>query len=145
MEKTLDTPLIEGDEVVAVEMDAPGPAALMPAQATQLCHPLILWIWLLTVWADERSEVAAKRNSATTRMDTLLVVLFTITTFTPGDWVVPPFPTAKLRLTTHLLCFNPFRPAARETKNRELLGDYDSYLVPKNKRSGFKSAPFSYS
>src|SRR5579864_768161 len=68
-------------------MDAPGPAALAPAQATQLCHPLILWIWLLTVWADERSEVAAKRNSATTRMETLLLVFFTITTFTPGDFL----------------------------------------------------------
>jgi|SRR5579859_3090328 len=66
-------------------MDAPGPEALMPAQDTQLCHPLILWIWLLTVWADERSEVTAKRNSAITRMDKLLVVFFTITTFTPGD------------------------------------------------------------
>ena len=86
MEKTLDTPLIEGDEVVAVEMDAPGPAALAPAQATQFSHPLILWIWLLTVWADERSEAAAKRNSATARMETLLVVLFTVTTFTPGDF-----------------------------------------------------------
>jgi hypothetical protein len=39
----------------------------------------------LTVWADERSEVAAKRNSATARMETLLVILFTVTTFTPGD------------------------------------------------------------
>jgi hypothetical protein len=66
-------------------MDAPGPAALAPAQATQFCHPLILCIWLLTVWADERSEVAAKRNSAIARMETLLVVFFTITTFTPGD------------------------------------------------------------
>ena len=56
MEKTLDTPLMEGDEVVAVLMLAPGPAALAPAQATQFSHPLILWIWLLTVWADERSE-----------------------------------------------------------------------------------------
>ena len=80
MEKTLDTPLIEGDEVVAVEMDAPGPLALTPAQATQFSHPLILWIWLLTVWADERSEVAAKRNSATARMETLFVFLL-ITTF----------------------------------------------------------------
>jgi len=67
-------------------MEAPGPAALMPAQATQLCHPLILWIWLLTVWADERSDEAAKRNSAIARMDMLLVVFFTITTFTPGDF-----------------------------------------------------------
>ena len=66
-------------------MDAPGPAAFAPAQATQFSHPLILWIWLLTVWADERSEAAAKRNSATARMETLLVVLFTVTTFTPGD------------------------------------------------------------
>src|SRR5579864_4262320 len=66
-------------------MDAPGPEALIPAQVTQLCHPVILWIWLLTVWAGERSEVAAKRNSATARMDMLLVVFFTITTFTPGD------------------------------------------------------------
>ncbi|HEY2116122.1 MAG TPA: hypothetical protein VGJ51_13580 [Candidatus Angelobacter sp.] len=86
MEKTLDTPLEEGDEVVAVEMDAPGPAALAPAQATQFCHPVILCIWLLTVWADEGSEAAAKRNSATARMETLLVVFFTITTFTPGDF-----------------------------------------------------------
>jgi hypothetical protein len=123
MEKTLDTPLIEGDEVVAVEMDAPGPAALAPAQATQFCHPLILWIWLLTVWADERSETAAKRNSATARMETLLIVLFTVTTFTPGDLFAARFPTAKLRLTTHLLCFNPFRLPARESKNRELLSD----------------------
>src|SRR5690349_9327643 len=75
---------MEGDEVVAVLMLAPGPAALAPAQATQFCHPLILWIWLLTVWADERSEAAAKRNSATARMDMLLVVFFNITTFTPG-------------------------------------------------------------
>ena len=113
MEKTLDTPLIVGDEVVAVEMDAAGPAALAPAQATQFCHPLILWIWLLTVWADERSEVAAKRNSATTRMDTLLVVFFTITTFYSRGivFLLPPFPTAKLRVKTDLLCFNPFRPA----------------------------------
>jgi hypothetical protein len=66
-------------------MDAPGPDALIPAQVTQLCQPVILWIWLLTVWADERSEVTAKRNSAITRRDKLLVVLFTITTFTPGD------------------------------------------------------------
>jgi hypothetical protein len=66
-------------------MLAPGPAALAPAQATQFCHPLILWIWLLTVWADEGSA-AAKKNSATARMETLLVVLFTITTFTPGDF-----------------------------------------------------------
>ena len=65
-------------------MDAPGPEALIPAQVTQLCHPVILWIWLLTVWADERREVAAKRNSATARTDMLLVVFFTITTFTPG-------------------------------------------------------------
>jgi hypothetical protein len=103
-------------------MDALGPAALAPAQATQFCHPVILWIWLLTVWADERSEVAAKRNSATARMDVLLVVFFNITTFTPGV-CLPPFPTAKLRVTTHLLCFNHFPPAARETKNRELLSD----------------------
>ena len=86
MEKTLDTPLEEGDEVVAVEMDAPGPAALMPAQATQLSHPLILWIWLLTVWADERRVAAEIMNSAITRMETLFVVLFTVTTFTPGDF-----------------------------------------------------------
>ena len=86
MEKTLDTPLMVGDEVVDVLMLAPGPAALAPAQATQFCHPLILWIWLLTVWADEGSEAAAKRNSATARMDMLLVVFFTITTFTPGDF-----------------------------------------------------------
>src|SRR5215831_4806955 len=111
MEKTLDTPLMVGDEVVAVLMLAPGPAALAPAHATQFSHPLILWIWLLTVWADERSEAAAKRNSATARMDMLLVVLFTVTTFTPGV-CLPPFPTAKVTLTTHLLCFNPFRPAA---------------------------------
>jgi|SRR6185312_582855 hypothetical protein len=104
-------------------MDAPGPAALAPAQATQFCHPVILWIWLLTVWADEGSEAAAKRNSATARMETLLVVLFTVTTFTPGDFFVPPFPTAKLRVTTDLLCFNPFPSVARETKNCELLGD----------------------
>ena len=123
MEKTLDTPLIEGDEVVAVEMDAAGPAALAPAQATQFCHPLILWIWLLTVWADERRVAAEIMNSAITRMETLFVVLFTVTTFTPGDFVVPPFPTAKLRVKTDLLCFNPFPSAARETKNRELLGD----------------------
>ena len=123
-------------------MDAPGPAALMPAQATQLSHPLILWIWLLTVWADERSEVAAKRNSATARMETLLFIFFTVTTFTPGDLFAARFPTAKLTLTSDLLCFNPFRPRARETKNRELLGDYGNYLVPKNKRSGIKSAPF---
>jgi hypothetical protein len=95
---------------------------LAPAQATQFCHPVILWIWLLTVWADERSEAAAKRNSATARMDVLLVVFFNITTFTPGV-CLPPFPTAKLRVTTHLLCFNPFPRAARETKNRELLSD----------------------
>jgi hypothetical protein len=75
-------------------------------------------------------------------METLLVVFFTITTFTPGGFFVPPFPTAKVTLTTHLLCFNPFQPAARETKNCELLGDYDSYLVPKTKRSELKSAPF---
>jgi nitrogen fixation/metabolism regulation signal transduction histidine kinase len=75
---------MEGDEVVAVLMLAPGPAALAPAQVTQFSHPLILCIWLLTVWADERSEAAAKRNSATARMETLLVVFFTITTFTPG-------------------------------------------------------------
>ena len=81
MEKALDTPLMEGDEVVAVLILAPGPAALAPAQATQFCHPLILWIWLLTVWADERSEDAAKRNSAIARMDIILVVLFTVTTF----------------------------------------------------------------
>jgi hypothetical protein len=123
MEKTLDTPLVEGDEVVAVEMDAPGPAALAPAQATQFSHPLILCIWLLTVWADERSEVAAKRNSATARMETLLVILFTVTTFYSRGLFAARFPTAKLRLTTHLLCFNPFRLPARESKNRELLGD----------------------
>jgi hypothetical protein len=122
-------------------MDAPGPAALAPAQATQFCHPVILWIWLLTVWADERSEVAAKRNSATARMDMLLVVFFNITTFTPGV-CLPPFPTAKVTLTTHLLCFNPFHPVPRETKNHGLLGDYGHYLVPKSKRSGIKSAPF---
>src|SRR6478672_8405357 len=106
-------------------MEAPGPEALMPAQATQLCHPLILWIWLLTVWADERSDEAAKRNSAIARIDMLLVVLFTITTFTPGVLVClgPPFPTAKVTLTSDLLCFNPFRLPAQETKNRELLGD----------------------
>jgi len=114
-------------------MLAPGPAALAPAQAKQLCHPLILWIWLLTVWADERREAAEITNSAITRMDVLLVVFFTITTFTPGDCFVSrhfqrlfvgrKFPTAKLRVTTHLLCFNPFPPAARETKNRELLSD----------------------
>jgi hypothetical protein len=86
MEKTLDTPLREGDEVVAVLMLAPGPAALAPAQATQLCHPLILWIWLLTVWADERRDAAEITNSAITRMDVLLVVFFTITTFTPGGF-----------------------------------------------------------
>jgi nitrogen fixation/metabolism regulation signal transduction histidine kinase len=68
-------------------MDALGPAALAPAQATQFCHPVILWIWLLTVWADEGSEAAAKRNSATARMNMLLVVFFTITTFTPGVFV----------------------------------------------------------
>src|SRR6185312_13589127 len=67
-------------------MDAPGPEALMPAHATQLCHPLILWIWLLTVWADERSDVTAKRNSATARMETFLIFLFTII-FTPGDFL----------------------------------------------------------
>jgi hypothetical protein len=107
-------------------MEAPGPEALAPAQVTHACHPLILWIWLLTVWADEGSEAAAKRNSATARMETLLVVFFTITTFTPGDlgfFYAARFLTAKLRVTTHLLCFNPFRPAARETKNRELLSD----------------------
>jgi hypothetical protein len=114
----------------------------MPAQATQLCHPLILWIWLLTVWADERSEVAAKRNSATARMEMLLVFLFAITTFTPGGFFAAPFPTAKLRVTSDLLCFNPFQPPGRETKNRELLGDYDDYLVLKSKGSGTKSAPF---
>jgi hypothetical protein len=77
----------------------------------------------LTVWADEGSEAAAKKNSATARMEKLLVVLFTVTTFTPGDLCVPPFPTAKLRLKSDLLCFNPFPPVAQETKNRELLGD----------------------
>src|SRR5438270_6531353 len=124
-------------------MDAPGPAALMPAQATQLSHPLILWIWLLTVWADERSEVAAKRNSATARMETLFVFLF-ITTFYSRGFFAAPFSTAKLRVTADLLCFNPFRPAARESKNRELLGDYDGCLVPERKRSGKKSAPLVF-
>src|SRR6476646_8738529 len=123
MEKTLDTPLMVGDEAVAVLMLAPGPAALAPAQATQFCHPLILWIWLLTVWADEGSEAAAKRNSATARMDMHMVVFFTITTLSAVRFCYPPFPTAKLRGTTHLLCFNPFRPSARETKNRGLLSD----------------------
>jgi hypothetical protein len=74
-----------GDPVRAVEMEAPGPAPPEPAQATQFCHPLILWIWLFTVCADEDTEAAAKRNSATARMDKFLIVVFTITTFTPGD------------------------------------------------------------
>jgi hypothetical protein len=28
--------------------------------------------------------------------------------FTPGDFFAVPFPTAKLRVTSDLLCFNPF-------------------------------------
>src|SRR6266853_6731245 len=104
-------------------MDAPGPAALIPAQATQLCQPLILWICDLTVWADEETETAENMNSAITRPNRPLVVFFTITTFTPGGFLPTHFPTAKLRLTTHLLCFNRFRRAARESRNRGLLGD----------------------
>jgi len=56
-------------------MEAEGPEALDPAQATQFCHPLILWIWLFTVCADEGSA-AAKANSATARMVIFLVVFF---------------------------------------------------------------------
>src|SRR5438309_3740247 len=64
--------------------------------------------------------------------------------FTPGVLVSRHFQRPKLRVKADLLCFNPFRPAARESKNRELLGDYDNYLVPKSKRSGKKSAPFVF-
>src|SRR5882724_8273748 len=59
-----------------------------------------------------------------------------------GVYGLPPCPTAKLRLATHLLCYNSFQPLPRKTKNRELLGDYDSYLVPKTKGADSKSAPF---
>src|SRR5215475_7638364 len=87
MENTLDEPLIVGDPVRAVKIEAPGPDAPAPAQATQFSHPLILCIWLFTVCADE--EAAAKMNSAIARTDKLLVVFFTITTFTPGGFCVP--------------------------------------------------------
>jgi hypothetical protein len=60
-------------------MEAEGPAALEPAQATQFSHPLILWIWLFTVCADEGTQ--AKTNSAITRMERFLIVFFTITNF----------------------------------------------------------------
>src|SRR4029077_10061530 len=65
-------------------MEAPGPAALMPAQVTQLSQPLILWICDLTVWADEETETAENMNSAITRPNRPLVVFFTITTLLQG-------------------------------------------------------------
>src|SRR6185437_12974755 len=100
-------------------MDAPGPEALMPAHATQLCHPLILWIWLLTVWADERSETAAKRNSATARMETLLIVLFTVTTFTPGDCVCRAISNGEAEINDASTLLQPFSVAfARNQKSR---------------------------
>src|SRR5947209_17822687 len=60
----------------------------MPAQVTQFCHPLILWIWLFTVCADDGTEAAAKRNSATARTDKLLIVFLTITTFYSRGFLV---------------------------------------------------------
>ena|ERR1043165_5578711 len=62
-------------------MEAEGPDPLAPAQATQLDHPLIFWIWLFTVCADEETEAAAKRNSAMARMDKFLILVVTITNF----------------------------------------------------------------
>jgi hypothetical protein len=86
MEKTLAFPLKLGlftPEAVLIE--APGPAAFGPAQATQFSHPAILWICDFTVWADERSDTTLRMNRAITKMDRALVLFFTITTFTPGD------------------------------------------------------------
>ncbi|HEY2170493.1 MAG TPA: hypothetical protein VGJ30_12760 [Candidatus Angelobacter sp.] len=119
MEKTLDTPLIEGDEVVAVEMDAPGPAALAPAQVTQFCHPLILCIWLLTVWADEGRVAAEIMNSAIARMETLLVVLFTVTTFTPGDFLCRAISNGEVEPNDASTLLQPFSACrARNQKSR---------------------------
>src|SRR6476660_405638 len=82
MRKTLELPLREGLAIpAAVLMDAAGPAALAPAQATQFCQPLILWIWDFTVCADERRDAADSANKEITRTDRVLVVFFNITTF----------------------------------------------------------------
>jgi hypothetical protein len=84
MEKTLELPLIEGDETpAAVERVADGPEPLAPAQAAQLCQPDILWICDFTVWADERTEAKHITNRAITKIDRVL--FSTIATFTPGD------------------------------------------------------------
>src|ERR1051326_508434 len=104
-------------------MEAPGPAALMPAQVTQLCHPLILCIWLFTVCADEESEPAAKRNSATARMGKFLIVFFTITRLLlQGMFLFPSRSISRpcCRLPTHLLWNNPFSPLHEKSQNRGL-------------------------
>jgi hypothetical protein len=97
-------------------MDAPGPAALEPAQATQFCHPLILWIWLLTVWADEGSEAAAKRNSTTARMDMLLVV-FTITTFYSRGFLFAAISNGEAEINDASTLLQPF--SARRPRNQK--------------------------
>jgi len=73
---------MEGLETPAlVLVVALGPAALIPAQTVQLCHPDILWIWDFTVWADERIDAAESANKEITRTNRGLVVFFNITTF----------------------------------------------------------------
>jgi hypothetical protein len=91
MEKTLETPLREGDLTVAVLIEAPGPLAPGPAQATQFCQPAMRWICVFTVCADERREAAVRMNRAITRTDKPLVLFFAITTFlSPGVCFLPP-------------------------------------------------------
>src|SRR5579864_3790274 len=105
-------------------MEADGPEALMPAQVTQFCQPVIAWIWDFTVCADDGRDTAAKRNSATARTDKLLVVFFNITNFySRGFCFRRSLPRDCWRLPTHLLWNNPFSSSAEKSRKQELLGD----------------------
>src|ERR1051325_2531327 len=100
-------------------MEAEGPAPLDPAQATQLDHPLIFWIWLFTVCADEETEAAAKRSSATARIDKFLIVFFNITNFySRGCFCFPSRSIARpcWRLQMHLLWNNPFSSSPKKSR-----------------------------
>src|SRR6266571_51144 len=126
-------------------MDAPGPDALIPAQVTQLCHPVILWIWLLTVWADERSEAAAKRNSATPRMNMLLVVFFTITTFTPGGLGCAAISNGEAEIndaSTLLQPFSSFHARNQESRTTKWLRQV---LSSEKQKERMQIRSFSYS